>query len=72
MPLLAKYQHSYRGITISGGATALLPVVRNHYLRCRCTLIYNFITEAQVSQSAEVGFAEGDAPLLSDAIVPSL
>ena len=69
MPLFPEYKHSYRGITLSGAATVPSPVVRSPYLRFCCCLIYLLITEADVSQSAELGFAEGDAPLLSDAVV---
>ena len=72
MPLLTKYKHSYRGITISGAATVLSPVVRSRYLRLCFSLIYLLITEAEVNQSAEVGSAEGDAPLFSEAIVPCI
>ena len=68
MLLVAEYKHSYRGITISGAATVPSPVARSRYLRFRCSLIYLLITEAEVSQSADVCSAEGDAPLLSDAV----
>ena len=69
IPLLSEYKHSYREITISGAATVPSQVARSPYLRFCCSLIYLLITEAEVSQSAEVGSAEGDAPLFSDAVV---
>ena len=45
-------------------------LICSRYLRLCCRLIYILITEAEVSQSADVGSAEGDAPLPSDAIAP--
>ena len=68
MMFLSEYKHSYRGITISGAATVPSPVARSPYFRFCCFLIYFLITEKKVSQSAEVGSAEGDATLLSDAV----
>ena len=68
MPLSPEYKHSYRGTTLSGAATAPSQGAHIPYLRCSCCLIYFLITEAEDSQSAEVGSAEGDAPLLSDVI----
>ena len=69
MPLVTEYKHSYGGITISGAATVPSPVARSRYLWFCCWLIYILITEAEDSQSADVGSAEGDAPLLSDDVV---
>ena len=66
MSFVTEYKHSYWGIIISDAATFLSRVVRSRYLRLCCRLIYILITEAEVSQSADVGFAEGDAPLLTD------
>ena len=69
MPLSSKYTRSYWGITISGAATVPSLVACSLYLRfCCCCLIYLLITEVEVSQSAEVGSAEGNAPLPFDAI----
>ena len=68
MPLSPEYKHSYIGVSISGTATVPSPVARSRYLRFCCCLIYILITEAEGSQSAEVGSAEGDAPLFSDFI----
>ena len=68
MPLSPEYKHSYRGITNSGAATPLSPVAYSRYLRFCLSLIYLLITEAEVSQSAEVGSAEGDAALFSDTV----
>ena len=72
MSLAAEYKHSYRGITLSGAATFPLPVDCSRYLRFCCSLIYLLITEAEDSQSAEVGSTEGDALLLTDAIAPCI
>ena len=72
MSLAAEYKHSYKGLNISGAATVPSPVARNRYLRFCCRLIYILITEAQDSQSAEVGSAEGDASFLSYAFVPCI
>ena len=72
MSLAAEYKHSYWGITISGTATVPLPVTRNRYLRFCFGLIYLLITEAEESQSANVGWTEGHAPLLTDAIPPCI
>ena len=69
MQLLTKYKHNYRGLIISGAAKVLSRVVSSLYLLFCCRLIYNLITEADQSQSAYVGLTEGDAPLLSDAVV---
>ena len=69
MPLASEYKHSYRGISIIDAATAPSPVARSRYLRCHCCLIYFLITEAEDSQFADVGSAEGDAPLFSDVVV---
>ena len=68
MSLLAEYKHSYRGLTISSAATVPSPVAHSLYLRFCWSLIYLLITEVEVSQSAEVGSAQGDAPLFSDAV----
>ena len=68
MPLSPEYKHSYGGISISGAATDPSPVVHSRYLRFCFSLIYLLITETEVSQSVEVGSAEGDAPLFSDAV----
>ena len=68
MLLFPEYKHSYRGITISGAATVPSPVARSRYLRFCFCLIYLLITEVEDSQSAEIGSAEGDAPLLSDVV----
>ena len=68
MPLLSEYKHSYREITISGAATVPSRVVCSPYLRFCCHLIYILVTEVEQSQSVNVGSAEGDAPLLSDAV----
>ena len=68
MALFPKYKHSYRGTTLSGAATAPSRGAHIRYLRFCCCLIYLLITEAEDSQSAEVGSAEGDAPLLSDVV----
>ena len=70
MLLSSEYKHSYRNISILGAATVPSPVARSRYLRFCCDLIYLLITEAEVSHSVEVGSAEGDAPLFSDAVVP--
>ena len=67
MPLLTKYKHSYWGLSISGMATVPSTVVRSRYLRFCCYLFYILITEVEVSQSADVGSAEGHAALPSDA-----
>ena len=56
----------------SGAANLPLRVARNRYLRFCFSLIYLLITEAEVSHSAEVGSAEGDAPLFSDFVVPCI
>ena len=72
MPLVPEYKHSYGGITLSGAATDPSPVDCSRYLRFRFWLIYLLITEAEVSNSAEVGSAEGDTSLLSDAIAPCI
>ena len=72
MLLLAEYKHSYRGISISVAATVPSPVARSRYLRFCFFLIYLLITEAEESESAEVGSAEGDVPLLSYAILPCI
>ena len=69
MPFLSEYKYSYRGATISGAATVPSPVVRSLYLRRCYRLIYILITEDEDNESAEVVLAEGDAPLLSDAVV---
>ena len=69
MLLSTKYTHSYRGITISGAATVPSPDAHSLYLRFCCFLIYFLITEKKVSQSAEIGSTEGDAPFFSDAFV---
>ena len=69
MPLSPEYKHSYEEIILSDAATVPSPVARSRYLRFCCRLIYILITETEVSQSAEVGSAEGDAFLLSDAVV---
>ena len=66
MPFLSEYKHSYWGITNSGATTVPSPVARIRNLRFCCWLIYLLITEAEGSESAEVGSAEGDAPLLTD------
>ena len=63
---LSEYKHSYRGITLSGAATDPSPVVHSRYLRFCFSLIYILITEVEENESADVGFAEGDAPLLTD------
>ena len=68
MPLSSEYKHNYGGISITGAATVPSPVARISYLQFCCHLIYLLITEAEDSQSAEVGSAEGDALLFSDAI----
>ena len=68
MPLSSEYKHSYRGITLSNSATVPSPVARSRYLRFCFCLIYLLITEVEDSQSAEIGSAEGDAPLLSDVV----
>ena len=69
MMFLSEYKHSYGGLTLSGAATVPSPVAHSRYLRfCCCCLIYILITEVEDSQFAEVGSAEGDAPLLSDAV----
>ena len=70
MLLVTEYKHSYGGITLSGAATVPSPVARSRYLRLCFSLFYLLITEAEGSQSAEVGSAEGDAPLPSDAVAP--
>ena len=72
MPFLSEYKYRSRGITISGAATVPLRVVRSPYLRFCCCLIYLLITEAEDNESAELSSAEGDAPLLSDAVVPCI
>ena len=72
MPLFSEYKHSYWGIIFSGAATVPSPVARSRYLRFCWRLIYHLVTEVEDSQSAEVGSAEGDAPLISDAIVPCI
>ena len=66
--LLPEYKHSYREITFSGAPTAPSPVARSPYLRFYFFLIQLFITEAEVSQSANVGLTEDGAPLLSDPV----
>ena len=68
MPLFPEYKHSYWGIKFPVAATVPSPVVHIRYLRFCCCLIYILITEVEGSQSAEVGSAEGDAPLFSDFI----
>ena len=68
MPLLTKYEQSYGGKTLSGAAIFPSQVARSLYLRCRYCLIYFYITEVEKSQSAEIGSAESDAPLLSNDI----
>ena len=68
MPLFPEYKNSYKGLTISGAATVPSPVARSRYLQFCCCLIYFLITEAKESQSAELGSADGDAPLLSDVV----
>ena len=72
MLLSTKYKHSYRGITLSGAATVPLPVGRSRYLRLCFSLFYLLITEVEGSESAEVGFYEGDATLLSGVIAPCI
>ena len=72
MPFLSEYKHRYRGITISGAATVPLRVVRIPYLRFCFCLIYLLITETEEKESVKLGSAEGDAPLLSDAVVPCI
>ena len=66
IPLLTEYKRSYRGLTISGAATFPSPVTHNRYLRFCCRLSYLLITEVKDSQFAELGSAEGDAPLFSN------
>ena len=68
MSLLTEYKHSYWGITISGAATVSSRDVCSRYLRFCCWLIYLLITEVEDSQSPEIGSAEGDTPLFSDAV----
>ena len=67
--LLTKYKHSYRDLTFSATATVPSRDVHIPYLRWHCNLIYLLTTEAEVNQSADVGSAEGDAPLFPNAIV---
>ena len=67
-----EYNHSYWGVAFSGAATVPSRVVRSLYLRFCCCLIYILITEAEVFQSANVGLAEGDTPLLFNAVVPCI
>ena len=69
MPLLSEYKHSYWGINISVGANFPSRAVDSRYLRLCFRLIYILITEVKISQTADVGFAEGDTPLLSDVAV---
>ena len=66
--LSSNYKHSYREISIAGAATFLARVVHSRYLRYCYGLIYYLITEAEVIQSADVGSAEGNAPLPSDVV----
>ena len=70
MPLSSEYKHSNGGETIIDAATFPLRGVYTRYLRFCCVLIYLLITEAEVSQSAELSFAEGEAPLFSDSVAP--
>ena len=69
MLFFPEYKNSYKGVSILGMATVPLKGVRSPYLRFCLCLIYIVITEVEESQSADVGFAEGDAPLPSDAVV---
>ena len=69
---MSEYQHSYRGVYLSGATIFPSRVAHSHYLRFCCYLIYLLITEAEESQSAEVGSADGNAALLSDAVIPCI
>ena len=66
--LSSNYKHSYREISIAGAATFLARVARSRYLRYCYGLIYYLITEAEVNQSADIGFAEVLTALFSDVI----
>ena len=69
MSLSAEYNYSYRAIGVAGETILPSPFARNPYLWCSWSLFYFLVTEAEESQIAEVGSADGYAPNLSDTIV---
>ena len=72
MSLSSEYKYSYRGISISGAAILLLSVAGSPYLRFCCVLTYLLNTEAEVSDSDDIGSTEGDKSFLSDTVVPCI